>query len=84
MFDPLLLQSELSQYREVGIIDKLKKWNTVGLWLNFILPICGLMALFWYLRVEYQNKKELYQEFVPPHLNKYSRHYKKSHEIEFF
>ena len=73
MFDPLLLHSPISKYREIGFLDKVKQWNTANVWFNFILPIVGILIMAWFIKIRYEEKKELYQEYVPPKFNNFVR-----------
>jgi len=72
MFDPFLKYSPLSQFKEVGFTDKFRKWNTKYVWFNLLIPAAILMMMVFIFRKEHIKRKELYNEYVPPHLNKYA------------
>jgi hypothetical protein len=67
MFDPLLMH--LKPPREIGIFDKFRKWNTTATWFNFILPLLGLLAVLWFLKIKYDQKQALYHEYVPGYVS---------------
>ena len=84
MFDPLLKHSELLRYENISLCDRLRSLNTLGFWINFVLPVIAVLLFVWYMRTEYQKRLALYNEFVPPHLNKYSEYYYKRQPIDPF
>jgi hypothetical protein len=69
LLDPLVLQSSLNKYQSTSFADKLKRLNSTYLWFNCILPICAIIALGLFIRSRFHEKRELYDEFVPSHLN---------------
>ena len=63
MFDPVLVHS--SQLTDFSFMDKLKRWNTANVWLNFVLPIVAIVIVLWFMKMNYDRKQERYHEYVP-------------------
>jgi len=69
LVDPLLWQSSLTyQSPANGIVDRLRALFTRGFVLNFLLPLLAVIIVLWVLKSRYDQKRQLYQTYVPAYL----------------
>ena len=62
--DPLILNSKLAEQRAGVFWDFLGSINWYNLIINWIIPITLFIFVAFQLREKYDNKQELYNEFI--------------------
>ena len=63
MMDPLVLKSDIATPL-TPIWKSLKKINWKQTFINFILPISIVLLIAFFLRSRYDQKKQLYQDYL--------------------